>query len=148
MINGFSTKYPTVLGDGSWGTKVDPYAAQPRYNDCKISKFGLDVFLRDIEEDSRSTDWQSNYDNKCMEPVYLPARIPSLLILGQVGIAVGVKCSIPSHNLGQVIDKTIELMHNPKANVCLIPDECMPCEIIDTDWQKINETGKGTGSPY
>ena len=144
MINAFSTKYPTVLGDGSWGTKVDPYAAQPRYNDCKISKFGLDVFLRDIEEDSRSTDWQSNYDNKCMEPVYLPARIPSLLILGQVGIAVGVKCSIPSHNLGQVIDKTIELMHNPKANVCLIPDECMPCEIIDTDWQTINDTGSGT----
>ena len=144
MINSFSTKYPTVLGDGSWGTKVDPYAAQPRYNDCKISKFGLDVFIRDIEEDSRSTDWQSNYDNKCLEPVYLPARIPSLLVLGQVGIAVGVKCSIPSHNLGHVIDKTIELMHNPNANVCLIPDECMPCELIDTDWQALNDTGSGT----
>ena len=40
MINSFSTKYPTMDGDGSWGTKVDPYAAQPRYNECKISKFG------------------------------------------------------------------------------------------------------------
>lgn len=144
MINDFSSKYPTVEGSGAWGTKVDPYAAQPRYNECKISKFGLDVFMRDIREDSRSTDWQPNYDNKCMEPVYLPTRIPILLILGQMGIAVGVKTSIPSHNLGDVIDVTIKLMKNPKADFCLIPDECMPCEIIDTDWKEIANTGTGS----
>lgn len=143
MINDFSSKYPTVDGSGAWGTKVDPYAAQPRYNECKISKFGLDVFMRDIKEDSRATDWQPNYDNKCMEPVYLPTRIPILLILGQMGIAVGVKTSIPSHNLGDVIDTTIRLMKNPNADFCLIPDECMPCEIIDTNWREIAETGAG-----
>lgn len=143
MINNFSSKYPTVDGSGAWGTKVDPYAAQPRYNECKISKFGLDIFMRDIQEESRSTDWQSNYDNKCMEPVYLPTRIPILLILGQMGIAVGIKTSIPSHNLGDVIDITIKLMKNPNADFTLIPDECMPCEIIDTDWKAIQETGTG-----
>lgn len=144
MINDFSSKYPTVDGSGAWGTKVDPYAAQPRYNECKISKFGLDVFIRDIKEESRSTDWQPNYDNKCMEPVYLPTRIPILLILGQMGIAVGIKTSIPSHNLGDVIDTTIKLMKNPNADFTLIPDECMPCEIIDTDWKTIEETGTGS----
>ena len=144
MINDFSTKYPTMEGSGSWGTKVDPYAAQPRYNECKISQFAMDVFINDIKEDKRATDWMSNYDNKCMEPVYLPAKIPVLLILGQMGIGVGIKTTIPSHNLGDVIDVTIKLMRNPKAKFTLIPDECMPCEIMDTDWNKINETGYGT----
>ena len=85
-----------------------------------------------------------NYDNKTVEPVYLPAKIPTLFILGQLGIGVGVKSSIPSHNLGEVIDTTIRLMKNPNAKFCLVPDECMPCEIFDTDWSKINETGRGT----
>ena len=144
MINDFSTKYPTVDGSGSWGTKVDPYAAQPRYNECKLSQFAYDVFIADIKEDKRATDWMSNYDNKCFEPVYLPAKIPTLLILGQLGIGVGIKTTIPSHNLGEVIDVTIALMKDPATPFTLIPDECMPCEIMDTDWSKINETGYGT----
>lgn len=144
MINDFSTKYPTADGAGSWGTKVDPYAAQPRYNECKLSQFAYDVFIADIKEDKRATDWQSNYDNKCFEPVYLPAKIPVLLINGGLGIGVGLKTTIPSHNLGEVIDITIMLMHNPDAPFTLIPDECMECEIMDTDWAKINETGYGT----
>lgn len=144
MVNDFSTKYPTMDGSGSWGTKADPTPAAPRYNDCKISQFAKDVFVSDIDVDKRATDWQLNYDNKIYEPVYLPAKIPTLLILGQMGIGVGVKSSIPSHNLGEVIDVTIKLMKNPNAKFCLIPDECMPCEIMNTDWNKINETGKGT----
>lgn len=144
MVNDFSIKYPIAEGSGSWGTKVDPYAAQPRYNECKISQFAYDVFISDIKDDKRATDWQTNYDNKCYEPVYLPAKIPTLLILGQMGIAVGIKTTIPAHNLGDVIDTTIKLMKDPNAPFTLIPDECMPCEIIDTDWQKINETGCGS----
>lgn len=144
MINDFSTKYPIMEGSGSWGTKVDPYAAQPRYNECKISQFAIDVFIKDIKEDKRATDWMANYDNKCYEPVYLPAKIPVLLILGQMGIGVGIKTTIPSHNLGDVIDVTIKLIHDPNAPFVLIPDECMPCEIMDTDWAKINNDGYGT----
>ena len=144
MINDFSTKYPTMEGSGSWGHKSNPYPAAPRYNECKISQFAIDVFMSDIYEDPRTTDWQWNYDNKYQEPVYLPAKIPALLVLGQMGIAVGMKASIPSHNLGEVVDATIALMHNPKAKFCLIPDECMPCEIHQTDFQKINENGMGS----
>ena len=144
MINDFSIKYPTMEGEGSWGTKSNPYPAAPRYNACRLSQFAKDVLLADIYEDKRSTDWMPNYDNKTVEPEYLPARIPTLLILGQMGIAVGLKVSIPSHNIGEVIDTTIKLIHNPNAKFCLVPDECMPCEILDTDWEKINETGRGT----
>lgn len=144
MINDFSIKYPTVTGRGSWGSKAIPYPAAPRYNYCKISQFAIDVFLSDIYEDKRSTDWIANYDNTCVEPAYFPTKIPALLVLGQMGIGVGMKPSIPSHNLGEVIDVTIKLMHDPNAQFCLIPDECMPCEIYDTDFQKINDTGIGT----
>ena len=122
MINDFSTKYPTMDGDGSWGSKVNPYPAQPRYNDCKISQFAIDVFMQDIYDDPKTTDWMNNYDNKKKEPIFLPAKIPTLLVLGQMGIGVGMKSSIPSHNLGEVIDTTITLIKNPKAKFCLIPD--------------------------
>ena len=144
MINDFSTKYPTMEGSGSWGSKANPNPAAPRYTECKISKFAVDVFARDIYEDKNSTDWVENYDKRAEEPLYLPARVPALLVLGQVGIAVGIKSSIPSHNLGEVIDTTIALMKGPKHKFCLIPDECMSCELLDTDWKKINETGNGT----
>ena len=144
MINDFSTKVPTMDGSGSWGHKSNPYPAAPRYTECKISQFGIDVFIQDIYEDTRTTDWHSNYDNKYLEPSYLPAKIPTLLILGQLGIAVGMKAAIPSHSLDEVIDVTIQLMKNPNADFCLIPDECMPCEIHDTDFRKINETGMGS----
>lgn len=144
MINDFSTKYPTMEGNGSWGHKANPTPSAARYTSCKISQFGFEVFIKDIFDDRRSTDWQSNYDNKCQEPCYLPAKIPTLLILGQLGIAVGIKCAIPSHNLGEVIDTTIKLIKDPNAPFCLVPDECMPCEIMETDFQKINDTGMGT----
>ena len=144
MINDFSTKIPTMDGSGSWGHKSNPYPAAPRYTECKISQFAIDVFIQDIYDDIRTTDWVQNYDNKCVEPVYLPAKIPTLLILGQLGIAVGMKAAIPSHCLSEVIDVTIGLMKNPNMPFCLIPDECMSCEIHQTDFQKINDTGMGS----
>ena len=144
MINDFSTKIPTMEGSGSWGHKSNPYPAAPRYTECKISQFAIDVFIQDIYDDPRTTDWQPNYDNKCLEPCYLPAKIPVLLVLGQLGIAVGMKSSIPSHCLSEVIDVTIGLMKDPNMPFCLVPDECMPCELHNTDFQKINDTGMGS----
>lgn len=144
MINDFSTKIPTMDGSGSWGHKSNPYPAAPRYTECKISQFAIDVFIQDIYDDPRTTDWMNNYDNKCLEPCYLPAKIPALLVLGQLGIAVGMKSSIPSHSLAEVIDTTIGLMKNPNMPFCLIPDECMPCELHNTNFQKINDTGMGS----
>ena len=69
------------------------------------------------------------------EPEYLPVTVPLLLVNGADGIGVGVKVSIPTHNLGEVIDATIRLIDDPNAEVILIPDHCIPCEIIDTDWK-------------
>lgn len=131
-------------GGGAWSSRVNENPAAPRYTEIKISQFAIDVFMQDIYDDPRSTDWIDNYDKRFKEPLHFPAKIPTLLILGQMGIAVGLKVSIPSHPLGEVIDTTIALIKNPKAKFCLIPDECMPCEIHDTDFQKINDTGMGT----
>lgn len=145
MVNDFSTKYPTMLGSGAWGSKANPTEAAARYTDCKISNFSVDVFIQDLYDyGKKATDWVPTYDNKDFEPLYFPAKVPMLLINGQVGIGVGFKTSIPSHNLGEVVDVTIKLIKNPKAKFCLVPDECMRCELIDTDWQKINDTGIGT----
>ena len=144
MVNDFSSKVPTMEGGGSWGHKCNPCPAAERYTYCKISNFSIDVFLQDIYDDARSTDWMMNFDNKYQEPCYLPAKIPTLLLLGQLGIAVGLKSSIPAHNLGELIDTTITLIKNPRAKICLIPDECMPCEIHETNFQAITDTGMGS----
>ena len=144
MIRDFISKCPTMEGSGNWGSKTSQSIAADRYTEAKISQFSIDTLLADIYDDKRSVDWTYNYDNKYKEPVYLAAKIPLLLVNGQVGIAVGVKTSIPSHNLGEVIDATVKLIKNPNAKICLIPDECMSCEIIETDFQKITDNGSGT----
>ena len=89
-------------------------------------------------------DWEPNYDNSKKEPSFLPCKVPLLLINGCSGIAVGDKVDIPSHNINEVIDATICLIQNPKANIVLIPDHCQSCEIVDTDWMEINNKGFGT----
>ena len=79
-----------------------------------------------------------------MEPEYLPAKLPILLLNGSFGIAVGIQINIPSHNITEVIDVTRHLLKNPNYKFCLIPDLCQPCELIDTDWQAITDTGSGS----
>lgn len=144
MIRPMCIKLPTMLGDGAWGNKSNSRPASPRYTGTKISPFSIDNYMDDLKKDKRSCDWKQNYDNTCLEPIYLPSKLPMLLINGQMGIAVGLKTSIPSHNVNEVIDATIKLIKNKNADFLLIPDECMNCDIINTDWKTINETGHGT----
>ena len=80
-----------------------------------------------------------------MEPQYLPVKVPLLLVNGILGgIGTGVKADLPTHNLVEVIDATLRLIDDPKASVILIPDHCLPCDIIDTDWKNICNKGEGT----
>jgi DNA gyrase/topoisomerase IV subunit A len=69
--------------------------------------------------------------------------VPLLLVNGCFGIAIGSRIESPKHSLNDVIDATIDVLHNPKAKVVLIPDPCQKCEVIDTDWKKISNTGYG-----
>ena len=77
--------------------------------------------LADI--DKETVDFRDTYDSTRQEPIVLPAKLPNLLLNGQVGIAVGMATNIPTHNLGEVVDATVTLIDNPEATL----DDLMKC---------------------
>lgn len=139
LTNWFENKIPLIANTGNFGSLYGDPAAAARYTEIGLSEFALEVVFGDLAESKQSTDWLKNYDDTTVEPEYLPVKVPLLLINGSFGIGVGMRPEIPSHNLGEVIDVTLKLMDNPNADFVLIPDHCMPCEIINTDWRKIND---------
>lgn len=143
MTNWFESKVPLVDNQGSFGNLEGDPASAARYTECRLSKFALECVIGELANTGKAVDWLDNYSNTCLEPEYLPVKVPLLLVEGSLGIGVGLRADIPAHNLGEVIDATIYLMHNPDGNVALVPDHCMACEIYDTDWEKIAKTGFG-----
>lgn len=143
LTNWFECKVPLITGQGNFGTIQGEIPAAERYTEAKLSNFAMECIFGDLTMNKHSVDWSPNYSNTILEPDYLPVRLPLLLVNGSMGIGVGFKSDIPSHNLGEVIDATIYLMHNPNGQIALVPDHCMPCEIYDTDWESISKTGFG-----
>jgi len=112
MAQDFSLRYPLIDGQGNWGSLDDRQAAM-RYTECRLSKIGEEM-LRHIEKNT--VDLVDNYDGTKKEPTVLPSPLPQLLLNGSLGIAVGMATNIPPHNLSEVIDATIHLIENPKAD--------------------------------
>lgn len=145
LINWFEAKEPTVGGQGSFGTVSGEGPAASRYTECYLNQFGLDCVIGALHESKEVVDWNPNYTNTGYEPQYLPVKVPLLLINGILGgIGTGIKADLPTHNLSEVIDAALKLMANPNAEVVLIPDHCLPCDIIDTDWKNICNKGYGS----
>lgn len=145
MINWFEIKQPMMIGQGSFGTISGEVASAQRYTECCLSPFGLECVCGALYYNNEVVDWNPTYDNKHMEPQYLPVKVPLLLINGILGgIGTGIKADLPSHNMGEVIDATLRLIDDPNAEVVLIPDHCLPCDIIDTDWKNICNKGYGS----
>lgn len=111
MAQDFSYRYPLVDGHGNFGNIDGDGAAAMRYTEARLSKIAMEM-LRDIDKDT--VDFIENYDATEIEPNLLPARIPNLLVNGTTGIAVGMATNIPPHNLCEVIDGCIALLHNPE----------------------------------
>lgn len=110
MAQDFSMRYTLIDGQGNFGSvDGDPPAAM-RYTEVRLNRLA-DEMLTDIRKET--VDFQPNYDESLAEPVVLPARVPSLLINGSQGIAVGMATNIPPHNLGEIIDGTIATIKNP-----------------------------------
>lgn len=145
LANWFTTKYPIMDNfDTNYGSADGSGPSAMRYTHAGLSKFGYDCIIEDFNKSTNIVDWSPTYlRDGSMEPDYLPSKIPLLLIEGCFGIALGSTISIPSHNLGEVIDVTRKLLRDPKAKFCLIPDLPQANEIFDTDWKTINETGSG-----
>lgn len=109
MAQDFSYRYTLVDGHGNFGNIDGDGAAAMRYTEARMSKISMEM-LRDI--DKNTVDFSDNYDATETEPNVLPARFPNLLVNGSTGIAVGMATNIPPHNLGEVIDGVIALIHN------------------------------------
>jgi DNA gyrase subunit A len=114
MAQDFSMRYPLIDGQGNFGSvDGDPPAAM-RYTEARMAPIAEEL-LADIERDT--VDYTSNYDDRLEEPEVLPSALPHLLVNGSSGIAVGMSTNIPPHNLGEVIDATVELIESPDCTV-------------------------------
>lgn len=107
-------RYPLVNGQGNFGSMDGDPPAANRYTEARLDRAGNEL-LNDL--DKETVDFRDNYDGSEQEPSVLPAKLPNLLLNGQIGIAVGMATSIPPHNLGELVDATIELIENKEATI-------------------------------
>lgn len=110
----WNLRYPLVQGQGNFGSLDGDPAAASRYTEARLQKFS-DEMLADIEK--QTVDFRDNYDGSEQEPVVLPAKVPNLLLNGQIGIAVGMATNIPPHNLSELVDAVIEMIDNEHATI-------------------------------
>src|SRR5512141_280676 len=115
MAQDFSMREPLVDGQGNFGSVDGDNAAAMRYTEIRLTRLSSEMIGDDI--DKETVDWVPNYDGSLREPTVLPCRFPNLLVNGSAGIAVGMAANIPPHNLGEVIDATIEVIQKPEATV-------------------------------
>jgi DNA gyrase subunit A len=114
MAQDFSMRYPLIDGQGNFGSiDGDPPAAM-RYTEIRMERIAEEL-LTDLDKDT--VDFMPNYDGSLTEPEVFPARIPTLLLNGSSGIAVGLTTNVPPHNLTELVDGIIELVHNPDLSV-------------------------------
>src|SRR5487761_2070190 len=112
MAQPWSMRYMLIDGQGNFGSMDGDPPAAMRYTEAKMARLA-DKLLADI--DKETVDYRDNYDGTTREPTVLPAKLPNLLLNGQLGIAVGMATNIPPHNLGELIDACIHLITHPSA---------------------------------
>ena len=114
MAQPWAMRYPLINGQGNFGSMDGDPPAAMRYTEAKMARLA-DETLADI--DKETVDYRENYDNTRSEPTVLPAKLPNLLLNGQLGIAVGMATNIPPHNLTELIDAEVTLIDNPAATL-------------------------------
>jgi DNA gyrase subunit A len=110
----FSTRYLLVDGQGNFGSMDGDPPAAYRYTEARMTK-AAESMLEDI--DKETVPFRDNFDGTYQEPEVLPAKLPNLLLNGQLGIAVGMATNIPPHNLNEVVDATVAQIDNPEATL-------------------------------
>lgn len=144
MINWFETGIPLLAGQGNFGNFNGDSMAAMRYTEASLNDFSNNYIFDELYQTKTVVDWSPNYSETTEEPDFLPAKVPLLLINGSFGIGLGFRVYIPRHNVSEVIDATLKLIENPDANITLIPECSMPCEIYDTDWVALCNKGRGS----
>lgn len=149
MAQDFTLRYPLVAGWGNFGSIIGLPPAAARYTEARLT-----VLAEQLMNELRfeTVDYRPTYDNARQEPVVLPARFPNLLVNGTQGIAVGMATSIPPHNLREVIDACVHLIHDRDASVAQLmkhvkgPDFPLGGRIISErrDLRMVYEEGRGS----
>jgi DNA gyrase subunit A len=114
LVQDWNLRYPLIDGQGNFGSVDGDPAAAYRYTESRLDKLA-DWLLADI--DKETVEWGPNFDDSTVEPLVLPTRFPNLLVNGSSGIAVGMATNIPPHNMNEVIDAVVHLVHHPRATV-------------------------------
>jgi len=114
LAQDWSMRYPLVDGQGNFGSMDGDSPAAMRYTEARMQNI-TEEMLMDIEKET--VDFKPNYDQSKKEPVVLPAKLPNLLLNGQMGIAVGMATNIPPHNLTELVDAIVEMIDNPEATL-------------------------------
>ena len=148
MAQDFKRTVPLVDGHGNFGSIEGDGAAAMRYTEARLRELTEEAFLADIDKDT--VDYMPNFDETEKEPEVLPAMVPNLLVSGAEGIAVGMATSIPTHNLGEVLDAEIAFLRDPSISTAELmfslkgPDWPTGGIIINgSDLWHIYETGSG-----
>ena len=150
MAQPFSYRYPLIDGQGNFGSQDDPKSfAAMRYTESRLTPI---AGLMLDELGMGTVDFTPNFDGTLKEPVWLPARVPHVLLNGSTGIAVGMATDIPPHNLREVASACIHLLDEPEASVAELcrhvkgPDFPTRAEIITPkrDLHALYATGNGS----
>jgi len=148
MAQPFALRYPLVHGEGNFGSLDGDSPAAMRYTEARLTPIAEEL-LRDVRDET--VDFRDNYDATLGEPVVLPAAIPQLLMNGSTGIAVGMATNIPPHNLTEIVEALVAMIHAPDITtreLCKFikgPDFPTGGEILNSraELRQIYETGQG-----
>ena len=142
-------RVPLVDGQGNFGNIDGDNPAASRYTEARLT-IVAEALLEGLNENA--VDYRDNYDGTLTEPVVLPAQFPNLLANGSSGIAVGMATNIPSHNVAEVVDATLELIDNPQVEHARLmelfhgPDFATGALVVDSPETiaAAYETGRGS----
>ena len=149
MAQPFALRYPLVEGFGNFGSLDGDSAAAMRYTECRLQRASGELLS---ELDRQTVTFRPTYDGTRQEPVVLPARLPTLLVNGATGIAVGMATNIPPHHLGEVCTALLKLLDNPELSSIRLckyikgPDFPTGGHILNSpeELRQIYKTGSGT----
>ncbi|HEY6238532.1 MAG TPA: DNA gyrase subunit A [Thermoplasmata archaeon] len=113
MAQAFSLRYPLIDGQGNFGSIDGDSPAAMRYTEARLSTLAEEMLL-DIEKET--VDWSDNFDGSLQEPKVLPSKLPTLIVNGSSGIAVGMATNMPPHNLGETVDALLLILRRPDAS--------------------------------
>ncbi len=145
MAQDFSLRYPLVFGQGNFGSIDNDPPAAMRYTEARMMPIATEL-IQDLEKET--VDFSPNYDGSLKEPELLPGKLPTLMLNGASGIAVGMATNIPPHNLTEICDAIITYIKNPEISIEKLCDVVTGPDfptggIVSGDMTQLYKTGKG-----